>query len=209
MEKDWLVYEKRLIAEGTGIIAGIDEAGRGALAGPVVAACIILPTLWIPPDINDSKQLNAEQREKCFASIIENAVSLGIGVVSALEIDRINILRATHVAMQQAYSQACSKSIPEITLIDGLPVKSFPAKQLSIVKGDSLSATIAAASIVAKVTRDQIMRDLHITYPHYGFCNHKGYGTSDHIAALREHGACEVHRKTFKPVSSLYDLVLL
>lgn len=209
MAKDWLIYEKRLHSEGTEIIAGIDEAGRGALAGPVVAACVILPPCWIPPGINDSKQLNADQRETCFTSIIEHAISVGIGVVSAIQIDRINILRATHAAMQQAYSEASSKCIPEITLIDGLPVKSFPAKQLAIVKGDTLSATIAAASIVAKVTRDRLMMELHTLYPQYGFNNHKGYGTSQHISALREHGVSDEHRKTFKPVSTLCELVLL
>ena len=200
---DWLREERLSQEAGRCTPAGIDEAGRGALAGPVVAACVVLPADFIPEGINDSKQLTEAQRERCFEEIIRSARAVGIGIVSERDIDRINILKATHIAMRAAQQQVQQTVAPDIALIDGLAVRSFPIYQKAIVKGDSKSASIASASVVAKVTRDRLMVELDLKYPGYGFAAHKGYGTPLHVAAITELGATEVHRLTFEPIVSM------
>lgn len=191
--------ERALRAEGFLRIGGIDEAGRGPLAGPVVAACVILPADFDPEGIDDSKKLTALQRERAFERIAAGALSIGVGVVDSTEIDRINILRATHVAMRLAIELL--SLVPDALLVDGLPVPNLPcARQEALVGGDAASVSIAAASIVAKVTRDRMMRDYHAEYPFYGFAQNKGYSCAYHLAALAEHGPCPLHRRSFAPV---------
>lgn len=183
-------------------VCGIDEAGRGPLAGPVVAAAVILPATYELAGLTDSKQLTAKKREKLFAALMEDErVQKSIAAATAAEIDELNILRATHLAMARA-----AKGLPEpadFALIDGLPVPNFPLPSKSIVKGDSRSLSIAAASILAKVTRDRLMAELDTRYPAYGFAKHAGYGTAAHLAALRTHGPCPEHRRSFAPVAAL------
>jgi len=193
-------YEKKLRATGVVRIAGVDEAGRGALAGPVVAAAVILPEKFRHRKLNDSKQLNPDLREKIYGEIISNGeIAWGVGMVDHLEIDRINILRASHEAMRIALA-ALSIS-PEHVLIDGLPVFPFPFPQTAIIDGDCYSLTIAAASVIAKVTRDQIMRDFCSQFPEYCFDQHKGYSTELHLSRLHELGPCPIHRRSFEPVA--------
>lgn len=191
--------ERRLLAEGFTLIAGIDEVGRGPLAGPVVAACVILPTSFDGDGINDSKQLTALQREKAFGRIRAGAIAIGLGLVEPAEIDRINILRASHVAMRLALAEL--GVAPDALLVDGLPVPGLSCgHQQALVGGDSLSISIAAASIVAKVTRDRIMCEYDPVYPAYGFARNKGYSSAFHLAALTQHGPCPLHRRSFAPV---------
>jgi uncharacterized protein (TIGR00252 family) len=198
---DWWSEERAARKRGFSVIAGIDEAGRGPLAGPVVAACVILPFGVEIPLVRDSKTLSRSQRESAFASIQQCAEAVGVGVADVEAIDRLNILRASHQAMREALqSISCS---PSVALIDGLPVQPFPIPQIAVVKGDGKSASIAAASIVAKVTRDRMMEALHPEYPLYGFASHKGYATAEHVAALREHGPCAIHRRSFSPIEEL------
>jgi ribonuclease HII len=193
-------HEKKLRALGFVRIAGIDEAGRGALAGPVVAAAVILPERFRHRKLNDSKQLAPELREEIYQELIANAeIVWAIGVVDHLEIDRINILRATHKAMRAAI--AALTAPPEHVLIDGLPVIPFPFPQTPIVDGDCYSLTIAAASVIAKVTRDTIMRNFCAQFPQYCFSQHKGYGTELHLIKLHELGPCPIHRRSFEPVA--------
>lgn len=191
-------YERTLRQQGISSIAGVDEAGRGCLAGPVVAAAVILPSEWVDPNINDSKQLKASQRETLFARIQAHAVSYGVGIVSETIIDRINILQATYRAMEQAITALDVP--PQYLLIDALTLANVALPQQGIVKGDRLSISIAAASIVAKVTRDRLMVAYDEQYPGYGFANHKGYGTKQHLQAIRALGPCPIHRKTFRGV---------
>mgnify|MGYP001375721817 CR=1 FL=1 len=176
-------------------ICGIDEAGRGPLAGPVVAAAAVLPKDCQIFYLNDSKQLSAEKREQLYDVILEHAVAVGIGIVSPQRIDEINILQATYEAMRQAISQL--NVIPEILLNDAVTIPGVDIMQVPIVKGDAKSVSIAAASILAKVTRDRMMMEYDQIYPEYGFAKHKGYGTAAHIAALKEYGPCAIHRRTF------------
>lgn len=193
-------YEKKLRAVGVIKIAGIDEAGRGALAGPVVAAAVILPEKFRHRKLNDSKQLAPELREKIYDELTTNCdVSWGIGVVDSIEIDALNILRATHKAMH--LSLEVLAMVPEHVLIDGLPVFPFPFPQTAIIDGDCYSLTIAAASVIAKVTRDRIMRDFCRAFPEYCFEQHKGYGTELHLTKLHELGPCPIHRRSFEPVA--------
>lgn len=193
-------YEKKLRAVGVVRIAGIDEAGRGALAGPVVAAAVILPQKFRHRKLNDSKQLAPELREKIYGELVGNAeVIWGIGVVDSIEIDSINILRATHKAMHAALAALVAP--PEHVLIDGLPVFPFPFPQTAIIDGDCYSLTIAAASVIAKVTRDRMMRDFCAAFPEYCFSQHKGYGTELHLMRLHELGPCPIHRRSFEPVA--------
>lgn len=182
-------------------IAGIDEAGRGPLAGPVVAAAVILPTRCRLVGINDSKQLSAKNREDVYAAILEQAVAVGIGSADVTEIDQLNILTATRLAMRRAIDRLAPPA--DYLLIDAvvLPRLTVPARP--IIKGDSLSVTIAAASIVAKVTRDRLMARYHETFPEYGFLTHKGYGTAEHLERLARHGPCSIHRRTFSPVQEV------
>jgi ribonuclease HII len=209
---DVLLYEKEAWASGFVRLAGIDEAGRGPLAGPVVAAAVIFDRDYLTEQaagelagLTDSKVLNAARRDKYYNILINTpSAEIGIGIMDAAEIDRINILRATHKAMAAAADQVN----PDFSLVDGLPVRGLPCKSKNIVKGDALSISISAASIVAKVTRDRILGELDTVYPQYGFARHKGYGTREHLDALSKHGATPVHRKTFAPVAALNQLDL-
>jgi ribonuclease HII len=193
-------YEKKLRAIGVARIAGIDEVGRGALAGPVVAGAVILPEKFRRRKLNDSKQLAPELRQEIYHDLVGNAsIVWAVGIVDSLEIDRINILRATHQAMRAAIAALIAQ--PEHVLIDGLPVFPFPLPQTAIIDGDCLSVSIAAASVIAKVTRDRIMRDFCEKFPEYCFSQHKGYGTPLHLTKLHEHGPCPIHRRSFEPVA--------
>lgn len=194
-------HEKRIRAAlGISTIAGIDEAGRGALAGPVVAAAVILSEKFRHRRLNDSKQLLPERREEIYRDLTSNPkISWAVGVVDSLEIDRINILRASHQAMRIAL--AALGAVPDHALIDGLPVFPFPLPQTAIVDGDCYSLSIAAASVIAKVTRDAIMRDFCAQFPEYCFSRHKGYGTELHLTKLHEYGPCPIHRRSFEPVA--------
>lgn len=176
-------------------ICGIDEAGRGPLAGPVVAAAAVLPKDCQIFYLNDSKKLSEKKRDFLFDEIKEKAVAYGIGIVSPQVIDEINILQATYEAMRQAISQL--NVIPEILLNDAVTIPGVDIMQVPIVKGDAKSVSIAAASILAKVTRDRMMMEYDQIYPEYGFAKHKGYGTAAHIATLKEYGPCPIHRRTF------------
>lgn len=187
--------ENGVYGEGFEIICGVDEAGRGPLAGPVCAAAVILPKGLEIPGLTDSKKLTDKKRRELFPVIKDQAIAYGIGLASHNEIDEINILQATYLAMERALAQLTVK--PDIALIDGNRAKDFGLPVRTVVKGDSLSMNIAAASILAKVTRDDLMLELAEKYPEYGFEVHKGYGTKAHYEALRAHGVSEIHRKTF------------
>ena len=186
-------YEREYDSEG--LIAGVDEAGRGPLAGPVVAAAVILHPGAEILGINDSKKLSEKKRETLYPEILDKAMAVGIGVVSAARIDEINILQATYEAMRKAVEGLCCS--PDLLLVDAVTIPGLAVKQVPIIKGDAKSLSIGAASIVAKVTRDRLMRELDAIYPQYGFEGHKGYGTAAHIAALKEFGPCPVHRRSF------------
>lgn len=187
--------EDSLFDQGIGVICGVDEAGRGPLAGPVYAAAVILPRDLEIPGLTDSKKLSDKKRRELFPIIQEQAVAFGIGVASEKEIDEINILQATFLAMKRALEKLSVR--PALALIDGNRETDFDVPAKTVVKGDSLSASIAAASILAKVSRDDYMMELAQKYPQYGFDIHKGYGTKAHYQALREFGPSEVHRMTF------------
>lgn len=176
-------------------ICGVDEAGRGPLAGPVVAGAVILPKDCEILYLNDSKQLSADMREQLFTVIMEKAVAAGIGMVPAETIDRINILQATYEAMRQAINNL--GRMPDILLNDAVTIPGVAVRQVPIIKGDAKSVSIAAASVLAKVTRDHMMEQYDTMYPGYGFAAHKGYGTKEHIQALRRMGPCDIHRKSF------------
>ena len=203
-------YEKKLRATGFVSIAGIDEAGRGALAGPVVAAAVILPEKFRHRRLNDSKQLGVELRDEIYLELVANPeIRWAVASVDSIEIDRINILRASHQAMRLAISALIDP--PDHVLIDGLPVIPFPRPQTAIVDGDCISLSIAAASVIAKVTRDRMMRDFCSQFPQYCFGQHKGYGTELHLLKLHEFGPCPIHRRSFEPVAqpllALEDIV--
>lgn len=190
----WEIEESHF-NNGIQLICGVDEAGRGPLAGPVCAAAVILPPHADIPGLNDSKKLSDKRRRELFPLIKEAAVAYGIGIATHEEIDEINILQATYLAMERAIQALSVK--PELALIDGNRAKDFGLPVETVVKGDSRSASIAAASILAKVTRDDMMLELANTYPQYGFEIHKGYGTKAHYAALTAHGPSPIHRMTF------------
>lgn len=192
---DMWEIENRHFAEGFHLICGVDEAGRGPLAGPVCAAAVILPANLEIPGLTDSKKLSDKRRRELYPVIIEQAVAYGIGFASHEEIDQINILQATFLAMERAIAQLNVK--PDLALIDGNRQKDFGLPVKTVVKGDSLSASIAAASVLAKVTRDDVMLEMAQQYPGYGFEIHKGYGTKAHYEALRNIGASPIHRMTF------------
>ena len=181
-----------------GLVAGVDEAGRGPLAGPVVAAAVILDARNPIRGLNDSKKLTALRREKLFDEIRAKALCCSIAQASVQEIDEINILQATMLAMRRAVEGL--RLIPGLVLVDGNRLPQLSVRAEAVVKGDALVPAISAASILAKVTRDRWCNDLDLTYPQYGFAGHKGYGTAGHLAALLAHGACPQHRKTFAPV---------
>lgn len=176
-------------------ICGIDEAGRGPLAGPVVAAAVILPKGLVIPYVNDSKKLTEKRREQLYPEIMEKAVAVGVGVVSPQRIDEINILQATYEAMREAIAQLTVR--PDILLNDAVRIPLVDIPQVPIIKGDAKSISIACASVIAKVTRDRMMVQYDALYPAYGFAGHKGYGSAAHIAALRENGPCPIHRRSF------------
>ena len=193
-------HEDLLAARGILRVAGIDEAGRGPLAGPVVAAAVVLPRSFPCGELNDSKKLSPRKRASLFEMIIgQGDVSWSISCRDHAAIDRLNILRATHEAMREAFLGLAPSA--GHALIDGLPVRDFPAPQTALVGGDARSLSIAAASILAKVTRDRLMDELDALYPDYGFRQHKGYPTREHLDKLRAHGPCPVHRRSFAPVA--------
>ncbi len=190
----WL-YEHEAAREGFACICGVDEAGRGPLAGPVCAAAVILPPDIQIEGLNDSKKLTDKKRRALYDVITEQAVSYGIAFADEQEIDEVNILQATFLAMRRAFEKLTVT--PDIALIDGNRAPGLSCRERTVVHGDALSASIAAASILAKVTRDRLMEEYDAQYPQYGFAVHKGYGTQRHYAALREFGACPIHRQTF------------
>lgn len=195
-------HERVLWEAGYETVAGVDEAGRGPLAGPVSVAAVILPKAFQHDLLNDSKQISEAKREVLFEEIVNDPrICWHSEMVSAGEIDEINILQATWLGMRRSVLGLRLRA--GAALIDGKPVRDFPIHQVALVKGDSLSFSIAAASIIAKVTRDRYMRQLAETYPQYGFETHKGYGTAKHLAALREFGPCPEHRRSFAPVAQL------
>ena len=194
-QTDMWEIEHSLFEKGMSVVCGVDEAGRGPLAGPVCAAAVILPPDVDIPGLNDSKKLSDKKRRELFPVIKECAIAYGIAFADHHEIDEINILQATYLAMERALSQLKVK--PDIALIDGNRAKDFGVPVQTVVHGDSLSASIAAASVLAKVTRDDYMLEMAEKYPQYGFEIHKGYGTKAHYAALREEGASPIHRMTF------------
>jgi len=196
---DLFEFESKASHQGFKNIAGIDEAGRGPLAGPVVAAAVIFPSKVNIPGLNDSKKLSANKREELFPKIQEISVAFGLAVVDQKVIDKINILQAARLAMKQAVETL--KITPGLLLIDGNQKIDSTLNQWAIVKGDSRSLSIAAASVLAKVTRDRIMDGYHKLYPQYEFNRHKGYGTRLHRNLIQEHGPCPIHRSTFKGVS--------
>lgn len=191
------VFEQKYRQEGYQFIAGIDEVGRGPLAGPVVAAAVILPADFYLPGIDDSKKLTEQKREQFYAQIKETAHGIGLGIIDNAEIDRINIFAATKKAMLLAVSQLVPK--PDFLLIDAVKLDT-PYPQEAIIKGDGLSISIAAASIVAKVTRDRLLKNYDLQYPNYGFANNSGYGTKEHLDAIQAYGITPIHRKSFAPV---------
>ena len=197
-----LEYEAAQIAAGYPCVAGIDEAGRGPLAGPVSAAAVILPSDFSHDLLDDSKKITAKRREVLYDELTSNSdIIWAHSYADVDEILEVNILKATHAAMARAAEGLTTK--PDFCLIDGLAVPKFPITSMGIVKGDGKSLSIAAASIIAKVKRDRLMIEYAETYPEYGFEKHKGYGTKLHMEALREHGPCPIHRKTFAPVAQL------
>lgn len=194
-------YEHEAWARGHEIVAGVDEAGRGPLAGPVSVAAVILPHDLCLPKLNDSKKLSAKVREELFDEIQEKAIAVGTALIDAQTIDRVNIYQATINGMYEAIFSLQPE--PQKVLIDAVPLENLPMASQSIIKGDAKSASIAAASIIAKVTRDRLMDEYDKIYPEYGFAQHKGYGTAQHIEALKKYGPCPIHRRSFEPVRSL------
>ncbi|MCD8016457.1 MAG: ribonuclease HII [Oscillospiraceae bacterium] len=190
----WII-ENDIAAEGYAYVCGVDEAGRGPLAGPVCAAAVILPLGWLPEGLNDSKKLSERKREALYDLIVENAISFGIAFAGVEEIESENILNATFLAMNRAIEQLDPQ--PSLAIIDGNQNSGIVCPNRTIVHGDALCASIAAASILAKVTRDRFMCDMAEKYPLYGFEKHKGYGTPQHRAAILQHGPCEIHRPSF------------
>lgn len=198
MNPDLWAFEKALTAKGYVHIAGVDEAGRGPLAGPVVSAAVVLPPTFCSTEIKDSKQLTENQRERLFDLIRADALAVGVGLIDADEIDRINIFQAALRSMVLAVADLSIK--PDYLLIDGKFGIPSDLPQAPVIKGDCLSISIAAASIIAKVTRDRLMRGYHLEYPQYGFDRHKGYATEAHMTAVALHGPCTIHRCTFRGV---------
>jgi ribonuclease HII len=197
-------FEAEVRTRGFRVIAGLDEAGRGPLAGPVVAAAVVLPPKGNWTGVDDSKKLSPGQREKIFPLLYEKALGVGVGIVEAQEIDRLNILQASLKAMQLAVEKLPLP--PDFLLIDGIHSLHLSLPQQTIPKGDQRCLSIAAASIVAKVTRDRLMTAYHDQYPQYNFARHKGYGTKEHLQALRKYGCCPLHRQSFR---TIYQLSLL
>ena len=196
-----LSYERNYYAEGAKVIAGVDEAGRGPLAGPLVIAAVVMPEEFFISGLNDSKQISASKRDKLYDEILQKALSVSVNIVSISNIDELNIYRATQQGMAEVLLHLDKK--PDVALIDAMPVEAGEIKTVSLVHGDALSASIAAASIIAKVTRDRIMEKLDALYPAYKFANNKGYGSKDHMQAIDQDGVTEWHRRSYEPVKSL------
>lgn len=203
--KEMWRFEQAFREKGCRLIAGIDEAGRGPLAGPVVAAAVILPDDFDPTGLNDSKQLSADERATLRRRIERDAVAIGIGIVDTDFIDTYNILQATYEAMRRAVADLSVR--PDQLLIDAVKVPNLPVPQHAIIKGDQLSHSIAAASIIAKTVRDQWMMEQAARYPQYGFEKHMGYATPEHLAALAEWGPCPLHRRSFAPIREMVQQV--
>ena len=197
-----LAYEKELYAQGIDLIAGVDEVGRGPLAGPVVAAAVILPKACKIPGLNDSKKIPKSKHKEIYEAVLQNAIAIGIGVKANQVIDQVNIYEATKLAMMEAIGQL--EPQPQHLLIDAMKLD-FPIPQTSIIKGDANSLSIAAASIVAKVTRDQMMEEFDLEYPGYDFAQNAGYGTANHLAGLHKLGVTPIHRRSFEPVKSMCE----
>lgn len=196
-------YENRLKGEGYNIIAGTDEAGRGPLFGPVIAACCVLPNDFELEGLNDSKQLTEKKREEYFSYITEHAIAYSIGIVDHEEIDKINIYEASRKAMMLAINEVKKQISVDYVLTDAMPLPDLDIPHLSIIKGDAKSISIAAASVIAKVTRDHMMYEIDKKYPEYGFKNHKGYPTKKHIEAINKYGLIDGYRLTYNPVKEL------
>lgn len=197
-----LAYEKELYAQGIDLIAGVDEVGRGPLAGPVVAAAVILPKACKIPGLNDSKKIPKSKHKEIYEAVLQNAIAIGIGIKDNHVIDQVNIYEATKLAMMEAIGQL--EPQPQHLLIDAMKLD-LPISQTSIIKGDANSLSIAAASIVAKVTRDQMMEDFDREYPGYDFAQNAGYGTASHLAGLDQLGVTPIHRRSFEPVKSMCE----
>ena len=196
-----LSYERNYYEEGAKLIAGVDEAGRGPLAGPLVIAAVIMPQEFFISGLNDSKQISASKRDKLYDEILQKALSVSVNIVSISNIDELNIYRATQQGMAEVLLHLDKQ--PDVALIDAMPVEAGDIKTVSLVHGDALSASIAAASIIAKVTRDRIMEKLDALYPAYKFANNKGYGSKDHMQAIDQDGVTEWHRRSYEPEKSL------
>ena len=197
-----LAYEKELYTQGIDLIAGVDEVGRGPLAGPVVAAAVILPENCKIPGLNDSKKIPKSKHKEIYEAVLQNAIAIGIGVKDNQVIDQVNIYEATKLAMMEAIGQLDPQ--PQHLLIDAMKLD-LPIPQTSIIKGDANSLSIAAASIVAKVTRDQMMEEFDCEYPGYDFTQNVGYGTANHLAGLHKLGVTPIHRRSFEPVKSMCE----
>lgn len=205
MEKyDLYKYENELYDKGIKYIGGVDEVGRGPLIGPVVTACVVLPKDFILEGLNDSKQLSEKKRDKFYEYIKEHALACEVGIIGPEKIDEVNIYEATKLAMKQAIDKVKEKLKLEHVLIDAMPLE-LDIPTTSIIKGDAKSISIAAASVIAKVTRDKMMYDLDIKYPQYGFKSHKGYPTKKHLEAINEYGLIEGYRKTYGPVKKIIE----
>ncbi|MBR4847680.1 MAG: ribonuclease HII [Phascolarctobacterium sp.] len=196
-----LSYERNYYEEGAKLIAGVDEAGRGPLAGPLVIAAVVMPEEFFISGLNDSKQISASKRDKLYDEILQKALSVSVNIVSISNIDELNIYRATQQGMAEVLLHLDKQ--PDVALIDAMPVEAGDIKTVSLVHGDALSASIAAASIIAKVTRDRIMEKLDTLYPAYKFANNKGYGSKEHMQAIDMEGVTEWHRRSYEPVKSL------
>lgn len=205
MNEDLYKYENELYDEGIKFIGGVDEVGRGPLIGPVVAACVVLPKDFELDGLNDSKKLSEKKRDLFYDYIINNCISYGVGIVSPEEIDEINIYEASRKAMMIAISKVRENINLEHVLVDAMPLPDLDIKSTSIIKGDAKSISIAAASVIAKVTRDKMMYELDEKYPMYGFASHKGYPTKKHVEALNKYGLIEGYRKTYGPVKKLLE----
>ena len=203
--EDLYKYERELYDKGLNLIGGVDEVGRGPLIGSVVAACVVLPRDFICDGLTDSKKLSEKKRNEYYKIIKEKALAIGIGIVSEKEIDRLNIYEATKVAMKEAIKNTNIKL--DYVLIDAMPLD-IDIPTTSIIKGDSKSISIAAASVIAKVTRDKMMYELDKIYPMYDLANNKGYGTKKHIEAIKKYGICKYHRLSFKPVLEYKDKLI-
>lgn len=201
LDRDLLQYEKELYSEGINLIGGVDEVGRGPLVGPVVAACVILPVNYSLPGLDDSKKLSEKKREAFYDIIMKDAISVGIGIVDAKKIDEINIYEASRLAMKLAIDDMEIK--PEYVLSDAMKLTNITIPYTAIIHGDALSLSIAAGSVIAKVTRDRMMYELDKQYPQYGFGKHKGYPTKAHLENLEKYGVLDNYRFTYKPVSDL------